>query len=156
KFPAELHYDYLPGRQFEPKLVVLRNFGGRVEGAGEGGLLGAMKLIQSDEDEAAPRWSMTCYAFRTRWDKKRDEFHDEGWSEEGKLEARLKGAFQALPKGDDYSFGTASGRLFRAARPARRGQARKVEPVWADPARRVAAFVTDADTNRTFLFCRPA
>ena len=157
EFPPVFHYDYLPAGRFEAKLFVLRNTGGWIGGGGETALLGATVLGDpTEEEKRAPRWSLTCYSTRSRWDAEVGHWRSQGWSEECKLEVRFKEAFQALAKGDDYYFVTSSGKLFRAGKPAKRGQARKVEPVWTDPDRRIAAFVTDADTNRTFLFCKPA
>jgi len=61
--------------------------------------------------------------------------------------------FQVLSRGDDFYFLTRSGKLYVAPKPAR-GRNRVMRPVWIDAKRRIETFVTDADTRRTFLFCR--
>src|SRR5260370_35919984 len=50
---------------------------------------------------------------------------------------------------------TASGRLYRSGARAFLTNRRSVEPVWDDANRPITHFITDADAERTFLFCKP-
>src|SRR5262249_13911428 len=103
-----------------------------------------------------PRWNLSMHSFRDRWDRNRGKWADKGrWRFEGYVEVAFQEPFQALRQGDDFFFLTRSGRLFVAPKPAR-GTNRTIRAVWDDPRRRVLTFLTDADSGRTFLFCKAA
>src|SRR5262249_10623128 len=71
-----------------------------------------------------------------------------------KLNVAFREPFRVFAKGDDFYFVTTSGKVFRAAKPAK-GDDRTLEAVWEDAKRPVVAAVTDVVAERTFLFCQP-
>jgi hypothetical protein len=150
-FRTVIHYDYLPSGRFSTRLLMLTNIGGDFKYAGKSGSLGAVSIIRNPKH----RWSLRCYSVRARWDDDNERYEPEGWRAEGTIEVRFKESFQALSKGEDFYFVTRSGKLFRAPKP-KEGKDRKMETVWNKPDQRINTFITDVDTNRTFLFCAPA
>ena len=134
------HYDIVPISRNEMVLIAMTN-------------------IPEDGTQArTPRWSMR--AFRSTWvfDKnafeknKPKEWQQGEWTTVGSFEVAFTEPFQALVKGEVYYFLTASGKLYRTGpKPPR-----IFEPVWDDSKRPITHFLTDADADRTFLFCKPA
>src|SRR5262249_24778553 len=74
------------------------------------------------------------------------------WKDECTLDLAFREPFQVLARGEDYYFLTASGKLYRAPKPAK-GNHRKLAAVWDDWRSPIAPCITDADRNRPFLFC---
>src|SRR5260370_38786946 len=64
--------------------------------------------------------------------------------------------FQVLSQGKNYYFITASGKLYRTGARRFLTNQREIDPVWGDETHPITHFLTDADADRTFLFCKPA
>jgi hypothetical protein len=163
EYDLELYYDYLPTAENEVLLFQLCN----VAGADHSGLPGVpeSKLNwtptyitrepnSADESRKKPYWSLGLFDFKNKWDTKAQNWPDGTWKRIGVIEARFHEQFNALSKGDDYYFVTQSGRLYRAPKPDK-GTDRKMDTVWKDDQRPIVAFITDADADRSFLFCKP-
>jgi hypothetical protein len=131
-----LHYDYLPVNPGEVRLLVLTDVPAR----------GGRKRRG---------WSFTVHTYRARKATKGKGWSWGKWAREAAIEVAFKEPFQALAQGDDYYLVTASGRLYRAPKPAK-GADRRNEAVWDDGRRPIVAFIRDADAHRTFLFCKQA
>jgi hypothetical protein len=151
-FRPEFHYDYLPAGPSAVRLLLLTNIEGQGRPAAKTDKLEMRAFARPNQKE--PKWTFACYSVRAKWDRdaKDPGWQPEAWKEEGTLEVAFREPFQALSRGDDYYFATASGKLFRAPKPAGRGKHRKVVPVWDDARAPITALVTDADKGRTFLF----
>ncbi len=142
----QLHYDILPVNRNEVILFALTNIPRRP---------------QNRKERETPEWSMT--AVRSSWsmDKngvKKDEadlWKQGEWKPLDSLEVSFREPFQVLARGEVYYFLTASGRLYRSGARAFLTNRRSVEPVWDDANRPITHFITDADAERTFLFCKP-
>ncbi len=80
---------------------------------------------------------------------------DEGVVRSEDFPVVFKEPFEVLLKGDTYYFVTASGRLYYSPKSAK-GKARTLDVLWNDESRPITHFITDADAERTFLFCKPA
>jgi hypothetical protein len=136
-------FDYLSTGERQVRMFTLTNTGDVFRPGG------------SERPAERPRWSLAVHACENRWDSAAGTWRTAGkWTKEGTIDPGFKEPFQVVGKGEDYYFITRSGKVYMAQRPAR-GKGRKMVALWAD-ARRVVAFLTDADTGRTFLFCRPA
>lgn len=136
-FRAEWHYDYVPDGRFGLKLLMLAN-------------------IDLYARHDGPRWSLACSSIRARWNDDPErlsgwEIEGDGWVKADSIDVAFREPFQALSRGDDFYFLTASGKLYRAPKPVK-GTHRKMVPVWDDPRSRIVAHLTDADKDRTFLF----
>jgi hypothetical protein len=127
EFRTVTHYDYLPAGSDAALLLVITNVSPR------------------------EKWSFTGYHHRGRWSAEAARWFPKQ-TEEFTLELAFNEPFQALARGEDYYFLTASGRLYRAPKPAT-GKHRKLEVIRNDERSPVTAFVTDVDRDRTFLFC---
>ncbi len=155
EYLPQLHYDYLPVAEDRVLLFVLTDTRGHLESAGTGGELGGAHVVVSAEEAKTPKWSLTIHSCRNTWDADKNTWsNDPHWKREGTIEVGFTEGFNALGKGDDYYFLTVSGKLYRAPKPDK-GADRKMEAVWDDEKRPVVAFITDADADRTFLFCKP-
>jgi hypothetical protein len=106
------------------------------------------------DDSKEPSWSIAMYTYKNKWDAKAGNWGKGKWERAGVIEGSSHEQFHVLGKGDDYYFVTDSGKLTRAPKPDK-GMDRKMETVWDDKKRPIAAFITDADADRTFLFCKP-
>jgi hypothetical protein len=154
EYKLQLHYDFLPVAEDKALLFVLTDARGHLESAGTGGDLGGSHVIVSPEEAKTPKWSLTIHSCRNTWDADKQIWGDPRWRREGTIDVGFTEGFHALGKGDDYYFLTVSGKLYRAPKPDK-GDDRKMETVWDDAKRPVVAFITDADADRTFLFCKP-
>jgi hypothetical protein len=148
-------YDTLPAGRHRVRQFVLTNVRGRVTPAGKTEFLAGYGIDLSDDQRENPKWSLTVYAYKASWDAKKKEWRGGRWSREETVDVGFQEPFQVLVQGDDYYFVTRSGKLYAAMKPAK-GKHRKMVPVGIDRDRRVVAFLTDADVNRHFFFCRPA
>jgi hypothetical protein len=149
-FRAVIDFDYLPAGPDSVRLFVLTNVAGRGESAGKTDTL-AMRGFPNGRQER-PKWSFACHRARGKWDRQEKRWEVGEWQQECTLELAFNEPFQALGRGEDFYFLTASGKLYRAPKPAK-GKHRKLEAVWDDERSPVTAFVTDVDRDRTFLFC---
>ena len=159
KFPVRLFYDYWPVSEDKVLLFQLCNVAGadrrKAKADKETGGLAVVQLPdRNDPKFNEPHWSLAVIAFTNEWDAKDKTFQGETWERQGTIEIGFRERFRVLGKGDDYYFVTASGKLYRAPKPDK-GADRKMEAVWDDEKRPVVAFITDADADRTFLFCKP-
>jgi hypothetical protein len=157
EFRYEVFYDYLPSARFATRLFVLSNIAGSSTPAGKTDRLRARYFPR--HGPKTPMWSLVCHSVRLRYLPKKKAWDypwETGeWQEEDHIEVRFREPFQAMARGEDYYFLTASGKLYRAARPAK-GNRRKLEVVWADGKSPITAYVHDADTGRIYLFCEVA
>jgi hypothetical protein len=147
KYGYFLAYDYLPTRKEEVLLFQLCNAAGADQ---------PTESHHNEEEYRTPHWSLSVFRISNEWDAK-----IKGWSDvKGKFERvgliadGFHERFNVLGKGDDYYFVTQSGKLYRAPKPDK-GSDRKMDAVWKDDQRPIAAFITDADADRSFLFCKP-
>jgi hypothetical protein len=147
-FDAVVHYDHLPSARDALLLFVLTNVGGRGKSGGGGGSVVVRRYPRKGE----LRWSFTCYSVRARWNKEEKRWDSREERDECSIDVDFREPFQALSRGEDYYFLTASGKLYRAPRPAK-GKHRKLQTIWDDKRSPITAHITDADKNRTFLFC---
>jgi hypothetical protein len=147
-FDPMVHYDYLPAAPDTLKLFLLTNVGGRGKPLGGKGKVVARAFPRHGKLQ----WSFTCYSFTADWDPKEEGWYSRPEVEECTLDLVFREPFQALSRGEDYYFLTASGKLYRAPRPAK-GKHRKLETIWDDKRSPIAAHLHDADRGRTFLFC---
>ena len=138
-----LYMDYLPAGMCRARQFFATNLPGTWE--------------DRDRDPAevakAPR-VFSCYVGESRWDAKEGVWKPVPWKHEWTIPAAFKEPFQALALGDDFYFVTRSGALFCAAKPAK-GTDRTLARVW-DGKQPIRSFITDAATNKTFLFVPPA
>jgi hypothetical protein len=132
-------HDYLPVGPQEILVFILDNFDTR----------GVKDRLTE------PRWEMHAHRCKNTWDAINGEWGKAKWTPVEHIEVGFKEPFQVLAKGEDYYFLTQTGKLYVAAKP-KKGKMRKVVPVHTDSKRRVVTFLTDADSNKTFLFCKPA
>jgi hypothetical protein len=156
-FEHQLHFDYLPVAEDEVLLFQLCN----VAGAGDpkamakAGNLGGWSFDYGAEEYKKPHWSLTVFRYRCTWDAEKKQWGERKSSREGEIAVGFREPFHALSKGDDYYFLTDSGRLYRAPKP-KEGADRAMECVWDDAKQPITAFLTDANADRSFLFCKPA
>jgi hypothetical protein len=149
-FRAVIDFDYLPVGPDSVRLFVLTNVAGRGKPAGKTDSLSG-RTFPNDRQEK-PKWSFACHRAVGKWDRQEKSWQVGEWEQECTIEMAFNEPFQALGRGEDYYFLTASGKLYRAPKPAK-GKHRKLEAVWNDERSPVTAFVTDVDRGRTFLFC---
>jgi hypothetical protein len=154
-FQGVVHADVLPIGPYQAREFVLTNVRGRISAAGNAGQMAAFRLGMDPKDRETPHWSFTVHRCRSVWDRQRQRWQRGDWIKEESLPVVFKEPFQALGQGGDYFFVTRSGQLFVARKPAK-GKQRSIERVWNDPSRRIIAIVSDADTDRHFLFCQAA
>jgi hypothetical protein len=160
EYDLELYYDHLPTAEDAVLLFQLCN----VAGADHSGLPATPDseipwrvtplTRYTDDEHKKPHWSLAVFGFKNKWDAKAKNWPRGKWERLGVIEGCFHEQFRVLGKGDDYYFVTDSGKLFRAPKPDKGGD-RKMEAVWDDEKRPVAAFITDADADRSFLFCKP-
>jgi hypothetical protein len=152
RFSPVVHYDYVPAGQFIVKLFVLTNVDAQGKPAGKESSLGSRSFPRPNQK--APKWSFVCHSVRAKWnaDPKKSCWEAEDWVTEDHLDLIFREPFQALARGEDYYFLTASGKLYRAPRPSK-GKHRKLETIWDDKRSPITAHIQDADRGRTFLFC---
>jgi hypothetical protein len=136
-----LWHDYLPLGREEILVFILDNFD--IRGLAEG-----KKLTK-------PKWEMHVHRCQNTWDANKGKWGKAKWTEEERIEVGFKESFQVLAKGDAYYFLRQTGKLYVSPKPAK-GKMRKIVPVYTDSKRRVVTFLTDADNNKTYLFCKPA
>jgi hypothetical protein len=129
-------------------------------------VLFALTNIPADPADQAeretPLWSMR--AERSTWVFEKNPFEKntpKEWRQGmfvpvDTFEIAFKEPFQTLAKGEVYYFLTASGKLYRTGPRALWTGRRNIEPVWDDAKRPITHFLTDADADRTFLFCKAA
>jgi hypothetical protein len=106
------------------------------------------------DDSKEPSWSIAMFTYKNKWDAKAGNWGKGKWERAGLIDGGSHEPFHVLGKGDDFYFVTDSGKLTRAPKPEK-GPGRTMETVWNDKKRPIVAFVTDADADRTFLFCKP-
>jgi hypothetical protein len=147
EFRPWVEYDYLATARDAMKLFVITNVGSRTTPAGKGGSVVARAFSRNVKH----KWSFICYSVRAHWNRKKKEWIAQE-REECSIELGIREPFQALARGEDYYFLTASGKLYRAPKPAK-GKHRKLEKVWDDKRAPIKAYISDADRGRTFLFC---
>jgi|GEM_PF-3219079 hypothetical protein len=151
EYPFRLFFDYLPTAEDEVLLFQLCNVAGADRPDKD-----LSTLSEKEKEEfKSPHWSLTVFRhkYKVEWDAK--EKHWIGtWERVEKIEVGFRERFRLVGQGDDYYFVTASGKLYRAPKPDK-GKDRKMETVWDDKKRPIVSFITDADADRTFLFCKP-
>ena len=158
-FKGEMFNDFVPVASNRVRLVILTNVRGTMRRSSsdqEGLRIILNEPTITKEDKEIPRWSMSVHECARDWDKRRPGWGDYEWKLVEKIVPVFKERFQIVMQGNTYYFITASGKLYRTgARGILTGQ-RSIEPVWDDASRPITHFITDADANRTFLFCKPA
>jgi hypothetical protein len=156
-FPSVLNYDYLPVSEDEVRLFVLSNMAASIQNKiGPNGVIEAQKMINTKEDAFTPRWTLTVYQTRRIFQPRFKEWDEEAYVKVESLPVSFREPFQIIAKESTYWFVTASGKLYRTGAHRMLTGQRDIEPVWNDAARPISHFVTDADADRTFLFCKPA
>jgi hypothetical protein len=148
EYATVVHYDYLPAARDMLRLFLITNVGGR----GKPGFKTDQLIVRSFPRNVPEKWSFTCFSYRADWDAKKERWYPKPEVEECTFDLAFREPFQALARGEDYYFLTASGKLYRAPKPAK-GKHRTVEMVWDAAKSPIVAFIQDADRNRTFLFC---
>ena len=156
-FPTFLEYDHLPFSEEETRLFVVTNVAVTIRNrTGPGGVVQKQDYEIKREDALQPRWTFSVYGLRRIYDKEKKEWDAGAYILLEHLPVTFREPFQVLSFGKDYYFLTASGKLYcTGSRRILTGQ-RSIEPVWDDATRPITHFITDADTDRTFLFCKPA
>jgi hypothetical protein len=155
-FEPHLSFDYLPISPAQVKLFVLTNvknvYKRKVK---EGDLSGRI----SDPDDPAfkePNWSFRVHEYHARWEAKEKDWEEGEWSKETEeLPIVFRTPFRVAARGDTWFFLTDDGKVYRA-RKAEKGKQRTIEPLWDKPEHPVFAHLHDADSDRTFVFCRKA
>jgi hypothetical protein len=155
EFPGRVYFDYLPTAKNELQALVLTNARGRLRPVGEAGAISAAIIEQTREEAEKPCWSLTVYRTRSHWDAKEKEWRYSRWLQVESIPVRFKESFRVVGQRGDYYFITRSGKVYVAKRPPK-GKPRRLLPVWTDARRPIVAYITDADTGRTFLFVKPA
>jgi hypothetical protein len=155
RFRTAIHYGFVPTGDDELLFFLLVNVSGKVtpEPLEPGADLRMYSADPDDPGWKSPKWSFTVYHFRNRWSPRTRRWGDGVWAKRGPLPVRFKERFHAVLEGEDYYFLTRSGKVYHAPAAAK-GKPRAVHPVWEDRKRPVVALITDADTHRSFLFCR--
>jgi hypothetical protein len=159
KYKFHLHYDFLPVSEDEALLFQLCNVYGADKGGPEATAESANLALTplpypGDEEYQQSCWSLGVFRFRAEWNAEDGWWGNGKWKRVGSIAVGFREAFRILAKGDDYYFVTASGRLYCAPKPDQGGD-RKMDAVWKGEKRPVVAFITDADADRSFLFCKP-
>jgi hypothetical protein len=155
EFDWLLESDILPVGPYQIRQFVLCNVRGKIVPRGSTKLLAAYTPLVEPKDRYTPHWSLKVHRYRAEWDRRRQRWKKAQWVEEESLPVVFKEPFQVLGKGDDYFFVTRSGKLYLTRKPAR-GQQGKMELLWDKPGQRIFAMISDADSGRSFLFCRAA
>jgi hypothetical protein len=148
-----VEHDYLSAGRDKVRLFLLTNVGGELIPAGGTKFLSSYTIKMTQEEKENPKWSFTVHSCRARW-KPPFFWVDQVWAQEETIAVNFRESFQVLGKGEDYYFVTASGALYVAKQPAK-GKQRSLMKVWSDAARPIEALLTDADSNRSFLFLGP-
>lgn len=150
-FPGEYCHSFLASGRYACKEFVITNIRGKLVPYGGTELLGVQKIEVSGDERTRPVWSMTVYSYESRLDLKTPRWAPGKLKKEGTIDIGFREWFRVLSKGDDYYFLTRSGSLYRAPKPAK-GTHRKMLKVWSNASDPITAFITDADTGKTFLF----
>jgi hypothetical protein len=143
----------LPVGPYEVRQFVLCNIRGKAVPRVSTGVLSAFRVEITEADRITPHWSLKVYRYKGAWNIRADEWKNGNWVEEESLPVAFKESFHVLGKAEDYYFVTRSGKLFAARKPAR-GKTRTMQLLWDDPSRPIRTLITDADSGRSFLFCK--
>ena len=154
--PNRMRYDYWPRSDSELMQFVLTDLRVRiVPKAGSMAGKDEYEAKQTAEERNTLRWSFSVYRISGRVDRDAGILLEPKFRLIETLEVAFTESFQVIGKGDTYYFITASGKLYRTGE---RGffltNRRYVETVWDDPAQPITHFLTDTDSDRTFVFCR--
>jgi hypothetical protein len=156
-YQTTLHYDFLPVSADSIRLFVLTDIHGDYNAE-------TCEIDSPGEDKKEGKWSFRVFDYKAEWDKDKQEWKS-GWDDDKKkwkpgvwslletIAVEFNDSFQVIAQGDDYYFITARGSVYRAAKPDK-GKERKLVSVWEGVKGRVAAFIQDIDTGKTFAFCR--
>jgi hypothetical protein len=157
EFPRKVLSTYYPMSEDRLLLFVLTNIPGRIV-AKPGGTAGQTEYTAkyTKEQLKTPRWSFSLYQISLKLDSRKELVEDLSFSIVDSLEAQFIEPFQVVAQGKVYFFVTSSGKLYRTGARRILTDRRMVDPVWDDDARPITHFITDADTDRTFVFCKPA
>jgi hypothetical protein len=105
------------------------------------------------KEKEPPLW-LGVYHYQSKWSAKKKKWVEGVWKEEEVLMmAPFNEDFHAFTKGGDYYFVTASGKAYVARKPAK-GETRKIELLWGSRRQQIVALITDADAQKTYLFCK--
>jgi hypothetical protein len=159
KYPFRLDYDFVPISEDELRLFQLCNVADADQGepkpdAETDNLILIPVPERGEEKYQKPAWSLGVFRFHAEWNAKDGWWGNGTWKREGNIAVGFRESFRVIGQGDDYFFVTQSGRLYRAPKPDK-GTDRKMDTVWKDDQRPIVAFITDADADRSFLFCKP-
>ena len=160
RFQAKAYFDVAPVAPNRLRTFVLTNVRGRlvrITGKTEGLLLTGYEPKISEEDKKVPYWAMNVYECKKDWNPRLRVWESEyEWRLVESILPSFREEFQVIAKGNDYYFLTSPGKLYRTGPFRILVGGRKIEPVWTDAAQPITHYLTDADADRTFLFCKPA
>jgi hypothetical protein len=156
KFPVETYAGYVPVSRDETRLFCLSNcLPDEMRLTSTTGV-GARILTYGSDEPSTPKWSFVAFQYEGRRSPDNRKWEAGRWRIADTMSVSFHEAFQVLAKADAYYFVTCSGKLYRTGQPRILTGRRSVEPIWEDRTRPITHFLTDADTDRTFLFCKPA
>ena len=138
-----LYFDFLPAGKVQTRHFMTTNLTSDFDDRNE-----------EFEDGKTPASLFYSHICEGEWDAKEKVWNPKPWKLEWSAPAAFREPFQTLALGDDFYFVTRSGALFRAAKPAK-GTDRVLTPIWAGKKQPISSFITDAATNKTFLFVPP-
>lgn len=155
-FKANLWYDYLPTGEAEVLLFALTDARGSFDDAGGTGEVSARVVRLTPEEKETPKWTLSVWAYAgAKFDKDKGFWKLGGWTRKEWITPRFEEPFRVAAVGDAYYFVTESGKVFRSPK-GEKGKDRPLETVWDDKTRPVKAYLTDADSGKSFCFVPPA
>lgn len=156
-FRPEFYRDCLAVGPNEVRTFLLMNIPDRLASPSLPPRLRGTVFLLNKEEQRIPVWSLNVYRLKARWDRTDAVWRDnDEWKTDEQIEVAFREPFRVFGRGTDYYFLTDSGSVYRAPEPARKGMPRQVLPIYQSASRPIIAAISDADSERTYLFVESA